>query len=52
MPTCKILRSGRTVDLEAIKSLLYSTIDVVLYFDQRRLKEVYFDPIYVQEMFG
>ncbi|STZ01561.1 Type IV secretion system protein virB11 [Moraxella caprae] len=43
---------GRTVDLEAIKSLLYSTIDVVLYFDQRRLKEVYFDPIYVQEMFG
>ncbi len=43
---------GRTVDLEAIKSLLYSTVDVVLYFDQRRLKEVFFDPIYVEQMLG
>lgn len=41
---------GRTVDLEAIKMILYSTVDVVLYFDKRKLKEVFFDPIYVKEM--
>lgn len=41
---------GRSVDLEAIKLILYSTVDVVLYFDRRKLKEVFFDPIYVQNM--
>lgn len=43
---------GRTVDLEAIKMILYSTVDVVLYFDQRKLKEVFFDPLYVKKMLG
>ena len=41
---------GRTVDLEAIKMILYSTVDVVLYFDLRQLKQVFFDPIYVKEI--
>lgn len=40
---------GRTIDLEAIKMVLYTTIDVVLYFDRRKLKEVFYDPIYVKE---
>lgn len=40
---------GRTVDLEAIKLILYSTVDVVLYFENRKLKEVFFDPIFVTQ---
>lgn len=41
---------GKTVDLEAIKLILYSTVDVVLYFDRRKLKEVFFDPLYVKNL--
>lgn len=40
---------GRTIDLEAIRTTLYSIIDVVLYFDRRKLKEVFYDPIYMKE---
>jgi type IV secretion system protein VirB11 len=40
---------GRTVDMEAIKMILYSTVDVVLFFDKRKLKEVYFDPIFAKK---
>jgi type IV secretion system protein VirB11 len=40
---------GRTVDMEAIKMILYSTVDVVLFFDKRKLKEVYFDPIFAKQ---
>lgn len=43
---------GRTVDLEAIKLILYSTVDVVLYFENRKLKEVFYDPIHVSETLG
>ena len=41
---------GRTVDMEAIKMILYSTVDVVLFFDKRKLKEVYFDPMYAKKV--
>lgn len=41
---------GRTVDMEAIKMILYSTVDVVLFFDKRKLKEVYFDPMFAKKM--
>lgn len=40
---------GRTVDMEAIKMILYSTVDVILFFDKRKLKEVYFDPIFAKQ---
>lgn len=40
---------GRGADLEGIKVMLYSTVDVVLYFERRKLKEVYFDPIHVAD---
>jgi len=40
---------GRTVDMEAIKMILYSTVDVVLFFDKRKLKEAYFDPMYAKK---
>lgn len=43
---------GRTIDLEAIKLILYSTIDIVLYFENRKLKEVFFDPIHVKQTLG
>lgn len=41
--------TGRTIELDAIKLILYTTIDVVLYFEDRQLKEVFFDPIYAKE---
>ncbi len=40
---------GSTIDFEAIKMILYSTVDIVLYFDKRKLKEVFFDPFYVKQ---
>lgn len=43
---------GRTVDLQGVNLMLYSTIDVVLYFENRQLKEVYYDPIYASKALG
>lgn len=37
---------GRQLDMEMIKMVLYTTIDVVLYFQDRRLLEVFYDPIF------
>lgn len=37
---------GRQLDMEMIKLVLYTTIDVVLFFHERKLVEVFYDPIF------
>ncbi len=37
---------GRQLDLQMIKQVLYTTIDVVLFFKDRKLSEVFYDPIF------
>ncbi|WP_208431350.1 P-type DNA transfer ATPase VirB11 [Bartonella doshiae] len=37
---------GRRLDLEMIKIVLYTTVDVVLFFKDRKLSEVFYDPIF------
>lgn len=40
---------GRLLDMEMINRTLYSTIDVVLYFSERKLCEVFYDPIFAKQ---
>ena len=40
---------GRMLDWDMINRTLYTTIDVVLYFSERKLCEVFYDPIYSKE---
>ncbi|WP_336278609.1 P-type DNA transfer ATPase VirB11 [Bartonella sp. CB175] len=37
---------GRQLDIQMIKLVLYTTVDVVLYFKDRKLSEVFYDPIF------
>lgn len=39
---------GRQLDMEMIKLVLYTTIDVVLFFKDRKLQEVFYDPIFAK----
>jgi len=39
---------GRQLNMEMIKLVLYTTVDVVLYFQDRKLMEVFYDPIFVR----
>lgn len=39
---------GRQLDLDMIKTVLSTTIDVVLYFHERKLVEVFYDPIFAR----
>lgn len=40
---------GRVLDMDMINRTLYSTIDVVLYFSERKLCEVFYDPVFAKE---
>lgn len=40
---------GRQLDVQLIKSDLYTTIDVVLFFHDRKLIEVFYDPIFSKQ---
>lgn len=40
---------GQALDLDMINRTIYSTIDVVLYFSERKLCEVFYDPIFAKE---
>jgi len=40
---------GRVLDLDMINRTLFSTIDVVLYFSDRKLCEVFYDPVFAKE---
>lgn len=37
---------GRQFDIEMIKRVLHTTIDIVLFFKERKLAEVFYDPIF------
>ncbi len=37
---------GRMLDMSDIMRMLYSTIDVVVHMEKRKIKEIYFDPEY------
>lgn len=39
---------GRVLDWDMIKRTLYTTIDIVLYFYERKLCEIYYDPIFAR----
>ncbi|MBC7601867.1 MAG: P-type DNA transfer ATPase VirB11, partial [Ramlibacter sp.] len=42
-------RTGAHLDAEYIKRRLHSTIDVVLFYHERKLLEVYYDPEFKQQ---
>lgn len=42
----KISEIGRMLDMDLIKHVLHTTLDVVLYFSERKLVEVFYDPIF------
>ncbi|WP_455476209.1 P-type DNA transfer ATPase VirB11 [Bartonella sp. B17] len=39
---------GRQLDIQMIKRVLYTTVDVVLFFKNRKLFEVFYDPIFAK----
>jgi type IV secretion system protein VirB11 len=39
---------GRQLDIEMIKLVLHTTIDVVLFFKERTLVEIFYDPIFLK----
>jgi len=41
--------AGRDISLEMIRQLLWMTLDVVLYYENRQLREVFYDPIFAKE---
>jgi len=43
---------GLGLDMEMIKRVLYTTLDVVLYFKDRKLTEIFYDPIFAKEKMG
>lgn len=43
---------GLQLDMDMIKQVLTGTIDVVLYFHERKLKEIFYDPIYARSRLG
>jgi len=43
---------GRSIEKETIKDLLYSTIDVILFMEDRKVTEVFYDPIFSREKMG
>lgn len=40
---------GRQLELETIKRVLYTTIDIVLFFKDRQLAEIFYDPMFAKE---
>lgn len=39
---------GRRLDMDLIKSTLYTTLEVVVFMDRRSVREVFFDPIFAR----
>ncbi len=37
---------GRQLDIEMVKLVLYTTVDVILFFNDRKLSEIFYDPIF------
>ena len=40
---------GRQLELPTIKRVLYTTIDIVLFFKDRQLAEIFYDPLFAKE---
>lgn len=45
-------RTGAHLDTEYIKHRLFTTLDVVLFYHQRKLREIYYDPEFKRQQFG
>ena len=45
-------RTGAHLEVEYIKNRLFTTIDIVLYYSKRKLKEVYYDPEHKRKLLG
>lgn len=45
-------RTGEHLDTNYIKHRLYTTLDVILFYHQRKLREIYYDPEYKREQLG
>ncbi len=45
-------RTGAHLDTAYIKHRLFTTLDVVLFYHQRKLREIYYDPEYKREQLG
>ncbi|RCL02096.1 MAG: ATPase CpaF [Candidatus Tokpelaia sp. JSC189] len=39
---------GRQLEMKMIKLVLYTTIDVILFFKNRKLIEVFYDPVFIK----
>ena len=45
-------RTGAHLDSDYIKHRLFTTIDVVLFYHQRKLREIYYDPEHKRKLLG
>ena len=45
-------KTGAHLDVAYIKNRLFTTIDIVLYYSKRKLKEVYYDPEHKRKLLG
>ncbi|SMB33209.1 Type IV secretion system protein VirB11 (plasmid) [Sterolibacterium denitrificans] len=45
-------RTGAHLDTNYIKHRLFTTIDVVLFYNQRKLREIYYDPEHKRQLMG
>lgn len=45
-------RTGAHMETEHIKHRLFTTIDVVLYYSKRKLREIYYDPEHKRKLMG
>lgn len=45
-------RTGAHLDAEYIKKRLFTTIDIVLFYHQRKLREIYYDPEFKRKQLG
>jgi len=44
--------AGRDISLDMIRQLLWMTLDVVLYYENRQLREVFYDPMFAKSKIG
>jgi len=45
-------RTGAHLDANYIKNRLFTTIDIVLFYNQRKLREIYYDPEFKRKQLG
>jgi type IV secretion system protein VirB11 len=45
-------RTGEHLDTNYIKHRLYTTLDVILFYQQRKLREIYYDPEHKRQQLG